>query len=759
VNWRSIVRKEPKLQESANGKYPRFQGIADYYPAMQGGVGMLVAGRYFLAEAVGQGGMGRVWRGHDQLLDRLVAVKEVILPPQSPREHTELLARTMREARAAARLDHPGVITIYDVVEHGGSPWIVMQFVSGVSVRGQMDRDGRLPWPQVADIGGQVAEALAAAHAAGIVHRDLKPDNILLSGRRAVVTDFGIARIIDATTQLTGSGVLVGTPLYMAPEHLDGGAVGPAADMWALGATLYAAVEGTPPFNGSTMTALMAAILTKTPARPRHAGPLLEVISGLLSKDPGRRPNAHAVARALAACRSGQAVSDSNANVPKAATSPRDPQGTQFQGTLTGERPSSEGNREVRATITASGPFPPVNGHPSFPGVQRASTPRLATELQPRSPGRVVATRNQFRRPRAWAMLVAAVAVAAAIPVALLALPGGGKPPGTASSAIHTPTGQHTSASAPAGRRASTPRPTGPITASRTAILTDPGSKGVEPVAFGPDDALAVGDGNGNTYLWNTATRSLIATLTDPHGEGASALAFGPDGTLAVVDGNGNTYLWNTATRSLIATLADPQNGGAMDAAFGPDGTLAVGDAESGTYLWNTTTRSVTTTLTDSACPFVLSVAFGPDGTLAVAGNNGRTCLWNTATRSLITTLTDPAGYAETLAFGPDGILAVASETGNTYLWNATTRDLIATLTDPGSGGASALAFGPDGTLAVVDGNHHTYLWSIASRSVIATLTDPQVVGAAGVAFGPDGTLAVGELKGTHLWRVSSGKS
>ncbi|MEU9045968.1 serine/threonine-protein kinase [Kitasatospora sp. NPDC048343] len=262
--------------------------------------GAVVGGRYRLHDLIGQGGMGRVWRGRDETLGRDVAVKEVLLPEGVADDHREqLLRRTLREALAAARLNHPGIITVHDVVEHEGAPVIVMEYVTGASLASLLDREGALPVRRVAEIGAAMLKALQQAHAAGIVHRDLKPDNVLLMDERVILTDFGIAHMADATTALTRTGAVIGTPAYMAPEQLEGRPPTSAHDLWSLGATLYAAVEGEAPFHAESFTALCIAVVTQPPRPTRRAGALAPVLAGLLTKDPAQRLTAEQALAAL----------------------------------------------------------------------------------------------------------------------------------------------------------------------------------------------------------------------------------------------------------------------------------------------------------------------------------------------------------------------------------------------------------------------------------------------------------------------------
>ncbi|MFD9494091.1 MULTISPECIES: serine/threonine-protein kinase [unclassified Streptomyces] len=269
-------------------------------PVQDPGAGRLIAGRYRLLSKLGHGGMGTVWRAKDETVDREVAVKEPRVPDHLPeRERANVYERMRREARAAARLDHPAVVSVHDVAVVDGRPWIVMELVRGRSL-GDALQEGTLGVREAARIGLEVLGALEAAHAAGVLHRDVKPDNVLLGRHdRVVLTDFGIAQI-EGETSLTDTGGFVGSPEYIAPERVLGQRPGPASDLWSLGVVLYTATEGVSPFRRSNTPATLQSVLNSTPTVPASAaGPLAEVINGLLAKDPSHRPGADRVRRLL----------------------------------------------------------------------------------------------------------------------------------------------------------------------------------------------------------------------------------------------------------------------------------------------------------------------------------------------------------------------------------------------------------------------------------------------------------------------------
>jgi serine/threonine protein kinase len=276
----------------------------------------LVAGRYVLGGPLGRGGMGTVWRAEDLLLGRTVAVKEVELPAGGGAGAGMLRERALREARAAARLNHPGVVTLHDVVQADGRLFLVMELVRAPTLGGLVDRSGPLTPAAAARAGLELVDALEAAHAAGIVHHDVKPANVMVApDGRVKLADFGIASLQEDTQRTltgvagAGAGVVAaereatavfGSLPYVAPEQAAGGAAGPAADLWALGATLWFAVEGVAPFERGHPAATLAAILSDPPGHPARAGPLAPVLLALLDKDPSRRPPAPAVRRMLA---------------------------------------------------------------------------------------------------------------------------------------------------------------------------------------------------------------------------------------------------------------------------------------------------------------------------------------------------------------------------------------------------------------------------------------------------------------------------
>ncbi|NUR65409.1 MAG: serine/threonine protein kinase, partial [Streptomyces sp.] len=250
----------------------------------------LLAGRYRLGAVLGRGGMGTVWRAEDETLGRIVAVKELRFPSNiDEEEKRRLITRTLREAKAIARIRNNSAVTVFDVVDEDDRPWIVMELVEGKSLAEVIREDGLLEPKRAAEVGLAVLDVLRSAHRQGILHRDVKPSNVLISeDGRVVLTDFGIAQV-EGDPSITSTGMLVGAPSYISPERARGHKPGPAADLWSLGGLLYASVEGVPPYDKGSAIATLTAVMTESLEEPKNAGPLKDVIYGLLTKDPDKR--------------------------------------------------------------------------------------------------------------------------------------------------------------------------------------------------------------------------------------------------------------------------------------------------------------------------------------------------------------------------------------------------------------------------------------------------------------------------------------
>ncbi|WP_051700678.1 serine/threonine-protein kinase [Streptomyces sp. NRRL F-4474] len=317
----------------------------------------VISGRYRLLEQIGRGGMGVVWRARDEVLARDVAVKEVRAPAGlDTAELQRMYRRLEREAWAAARVSHRGVVTVYDVASEDGRPWIVMELVRGLSLAHVLEAEGPMTPQRAAHIAEQVLAALHSAHDAGVLHRDVKPANVLIANDgRVVLGDFGIASV-EGSSAITMTGEVVGSPEFLAPERALGREPGPGSDLWSLGVMLYACVEGVSPFRQATALDTLRAVVDEEPPPARRAGPLEPVLAGLLRKDPAERLDAAEAARMLRVVGAGGAVRAAGGPVSgPAAPMPTARLGHEPRG---GGRPSGPSPARAPEPFPASGPVP-----------------------------------------------------------------------------------------------------------------------------------------------------------------------------------------------------------------------------------------------------------------------------------------------------------------------------------------------------------------------------------------------------------------
>jgi serine/threonine-protein kinase len=715
--------------------------VADEHPeypvglAVGPGVGSRVAG-YRLERQIGAGGMAVVYLARDERLGRPVALK--VMAQAMAADETFRL-RFIRESRAAAAVDDPHIIPVYEAGEADGVLFIAIRFVSGGDVGSLLRREGPLPAARVAGIISSVASALDAAHAAGLVHRDVKPANMLLDSRpgrpdHVYLSDFGISKGMQSGG-LTGSGHFLGTPNYTAPEQITGQSVDGRTDQYALACAAFELLAGQVPFaDREGWAAIWAQMNDPTPTLTDHRPDLPyavnEVFAKAMAKAPGHRygscqqfSDALGGALGLVSHPLGLASYYRGPDAESAAAGPA--------------APGRETSESSAATITTGG-RPSASTSPS--GMRRRTRPLRRNRYVPA------------------ALAVTAVVAGAAVVASVLVKPAG-----------HG----HAASPAPYSRmRAFTaPRPAGLWPFVSTVTFSPDGKT----LATGLTTKTAGTPGNsGTTVLWDVRTGKQLRSL--PAGGGPQA--FSPDGILAAAGGYGDsrTTLWDPVTGKKIALLDDHQEAVINGEAFSPDGkVLATSESDGVVQLWNTLTRKPPQPLGGELTSVSTCVAFLPDNRTIVTGeDNDRVILWNRFTRHRIAALqgTGSTNITSVTVSRNGHVIAASDQNGRIFLWNLATgaRTIV---TDPHSYGVDAVAFSRDGTmLAAGDSNGRIYLWNLSAgkltaRKPVATLVNPggpvtslltgeNRTAVFSVAFSPDGkTLVTSDTNGSaYLWRV-----
>jgi hypothetical protein len=593
----------------------------------------------------------------------------------------EEVERFTREATVAAGLQHPGITVVFDAGEQDGQLFLVTELLTGRDLAKVLrERPGGLPLADVADLGAQLADALAAAHACGIIHRDLKPANLYLqTDGRLKICDFGLARDLTSATQLTQAGTIFGTPSYMAPEQWDVAPASPSADLYAVGCILHELVTGKKPFTGESMPALMVQHLMKSAMplreqRPDVPAALSDLVAALLAKKPADRPaSAREVHDVLASLREGPLPA------------------TLLAGVDVIPPPPAPATLVVSRVTLPSAPSPRPSGG---------------------SPLRLLHAIPATGRAAAFSPDGGLLAVSGGAGVVLWDVMAG-----QAAGALESPPGVRAIAFGPslvavaAGRTASlweaaTGRPVHTLSGHRGTVSS---------AAFSPSGALLATAGSDATVrLWDTATGNTVYPLTRlaPRGQDP-AVAFSPGGVLLATSTAGpGPVLRSVATGQQARALA-PAPAGVAAVAFSPGGALlATGGSDGTVQLWDDGTGQCRHVLAEGGA--VRALAFRADGQFLAAGDDdGAVRLWDTSTGSLVHTLT-PAlrGTPSMITFQPGGgLLAVASTDGLRLLDTATGRAIP--VPEECTGSDAALAFSPDGTLLAVTGGTAALLWAV----------------------------------------------